>query len=107
VLFDQDGISQNDIANILHMDKGAVSRALRKLEQVGYVERKKSKFDRRRNLVYLTDKARRMESTLFSVLASWSDTLAGGFTDEERRQTLELLKRMVENAGHALERKQR
>jgi len=104
-LFQQDGISQNDLAGILHMDKGAVAHALRKLERTGYVTRTTDKSDRRVNLVYMTDKARSIEPTLFSVLSSWTDTLADGFSEEERRQVIDLLKRMLENAARALDMK--
>ena len=102
-LFHHDGISQNDLASILHMDKGAVAHALRKLERAGYIERKKDAVDRRVNLVYLTAKARELEPVLFSVLSSWTDTLADGFSEEERRHTLSFLRRMSENAARALE----
>lgn len=104
-LFQQDGISQGDLAQILRMDKGSVAHALLKLEQTGYVERKRDDADRRINLVYLTEKARSIEAPLFSALSAWTDTLADGFSDEERRQTLMLLQRMAENAARALEKK--
>ena len=103
VLFHRDEISQNELASILHMDKGAVAHALRKLERAGYIERKKDEVDRRVNLVYLTEKARGLESGLFSILTSWTNTLADGFTEEERHHTLSLLKRMSGNASRALE----
>jgi len=105
VLFHQEGISQGELARILNMDKGSVAHALQKLEKAGFVERKRDKVDRRINLVYLTEKARSIESRLFLVLASWTDKLADGFSDEERRYTLTLLRRMAENAARALEQK--
>ena len=104
-LFHQDGISQGELAQILNMDKGAVAHAIKKLEQAGYVERKRDKDDRRVNLVYLTEKARNIEPTLSFVLSSWTDLLANGLTEEERRQILALLKRMSEKAAYGLEQK--
>jgi len=98
-LYQGDGVSQGDLARVLSMDKGAVARALDKLERAGFVERRRDDADRRANLVYLTDRARDIEDRLFSVLASWTNTLAEGFTEEERRQTLALLRRMAENAA--------
>jgi len=101
VLYQGDGISQCDLARVLSMDKGSVARALDKLERAGFVERRRDDTDRRTNLVYLTDRARDIEDRLFSILASWTNTLAEGFTEEERRQTLALLRRMAENAAHS------
>ena len=103
-LFHRDGISQSKLARILCMDKGAVAHALLKLEQAGYVKRERGHLDRRVNLVYLTDKARNIEAHLFSVLASWTDTLAEGLSDEKRRQTLALLQQMSDVAATALEK---
>ncbi|UCC61118.1 MAG: winged helix-turn-helix transcriptional regulator [Dehalococcoidia bacterium] len=103
-LFHRDGISQGELARILHMDKGAVAHALLKLELAGYVRRERDRVDRRVNLVYLTDKARNIEAHLFSVLAYWTDTLAEGLSDEERRQTLALLQQMSDVAATALEK---
>jgi DNA-binding MarR family transcriptional regulator len=103
-LFHRDGISQGELARMLQMDKGAVAHALLKLEQAGYVKRERDHVDRRVNLVYLTDKARSIEAHLFSVLASWTDTLANGFSDEERHQTLSLMQRMSDSAARALEK---
>lgn len=102
-LFHCDGISQGELARTLQMDKGAVAHALLKLERAGYVRRERDSVDHRVNLVYLTDKARGIEAHLFSVLASWTDTLAEGFSDEERSQTLSLLQRMSDSAALALE----
>jgi DNA-binding MarR family transcriptional regulator len=98
-LYQGDGISQGDLARVLSMDKGSVARALDKLEHAGFIERRRDDADRRTNLVYLTDRARAVEDRLFSVLASWTNTLAEGFTEEERRRTLALLQRMAENAA--------
>ena len=95
-LFHQDGISQGELARILQMDKGTVAHALLKLERAGYVRRQTDHLDRRVNLVYLTEKARGIEAHLFSVLASWTDNLATGFSDEEtNRDPLAPKTRMV------------
>lgn len=101
-LFLREGVSQGELARSLYMDKGAVAHALLKLERAGYVQRQRDLIDRRITHVYLTEKARSIKTTIFSVLSTWTETLAGGFTDEERLQTLKLLQRMAENAAHAL-----
>lgn len=104
-LFQEDGVSQKDLAEFLQMDKGSVAHALRRLEQNGYIAREKDVGDQRISRVYLTGKAKHMRATFFAVLSSQTDVLAEGFTDEERHQALALLKRMAENAARALKAK--
>ena len=103
VLFQQDGISQDYLARILSINKAAVARALLKLERSGYVIRQRDKIDRRNNLVYLTEKARSIKAPIFSILTFWTDVLANGFSDTERRQVITLLQRMSENAARDME----
>ena len=89
-------------AEFLQMDKGSVAHALRRLEQNGYIAREKDVGDQRISRVYLTEKAKRMRETFFSVLSSQTDVLAEGFTEQERHQALGLLRRMAENAACVL-----
>jgi len=95
-------MSQGEIAHNLSMDKGAVARALRKLEKAGFVRRERGGTDRRIVNVYLTDKAESIKEPLFSVLSGWTHTLANGLSDEERNQTLAILRHMTDNANRAL-----
>ena len=98
-LFAHDGICQEDLASSVRCDKATVARAMQRLESQGYVERKRSAEDGRVNLVYLTDKAYKFKRTLFLILSNWTDTLARGLNREERKQVINLLSRLVENAN--------
>jgi len=97
-LFAQDGISQEKLASSSRCDKVTVTRAMQQLERHGYVERKRSTYDGRVNLVYLTDKAHSFKPTLFSILSNWTDILVQGLSSEERKLVINLLSRLVENA---------
>ena len=104
-LFYCDGVSQSELAQTLRLDKGTTARALRKLEDAGYVVRERDEADRRVYHVYLTDKARGVKDSLHSVMHGWSDTLTEGFSDGEQRQILAFLQGMARNAARALEAK--
>lgn len=97
-LLHQDGVSQDDLATFFWCDKATSTRALQRLETQGYVERKRSTKDGRVNLVYLTPKGHEFKPTLRKVLSGWTEILAQGFSDGERKQTIQFMKRMVENA---------
>jgi DNA-binding MarR family transcriptional regulator len=98
-LFQRDGLCQEELTEILNVDKGTTARALRKLEQEGYIIREKSQGDRRSNRVFLTAKARDIEPRIFTVLSDWTEILATGFTSEEKQQVLRLLEKMANNAA--------
>jgi len=40
-LFERDGLNQDELVDGLNIDKGTTARALRKLEQEGYIKRQK------------------------------------------------------------------
>ncbi|KIL43351.1 hypothetical protein KP77_30570 [Jeotgalibacillus alimentarius] len=104
ILFEQDGVTQEHMAGELNIDKATVARAIRKLETEDYVIRKPHESDRRANLIFLTDKAKGIESIIKKEMTHWTETLTHGFSDEERQTAIELLKRMADNAVKEVER---
>lgn len=97
-LFRYDGIRQEDLSELLNIDKGTTARAIKKLEEEGYVVRKINPEDRRSYGVYITDKARSIGEDILNTLNKWNDVISIDFTKEEKELSLDLLKRMTENA---------
>lgn len=64
ILYINEGLTQQEIANRLQADKGAVARTLAQLEDQGYVNRKPDPADKRLTRVYLTDKSKALQSDL-------------------------------------------
>ena len=94
-----DGLSQDDLAAHFQCDKATASRALKRLESEGYVERRRSDADGRVNLVLLTPKARAFRDTLFGVLSDWTEVLSTGLSAAERKDLIRLLEKLVDNAA--------
>ncbi len=73
---------------------------IKRLEQQGYIKRKKSEEDQRRTLLSLTDKA----MNLFERLSPDVDSLYQAFTEhygeEKLKQLTRLLKELTELEGH-------
>ena len=103
-LFHKDGVCQGDLVKALSIDKSTAAHALAKLEKNGYVKRKKDNDDKRFVRVYLTEKARKIEEDIFSVLSVWTNAIAIGFSDGEERQLITQLKHMARNADRILEK---
>jgi DNA-binding MarR family transcriptional regulator len=60
-LWKQDGLSQQELCNATFRDKPSITRLVDNLEKLKLVKRVSSKEDRRMNLIYLTETAKRMQ----------------------------------------------
>ena len=61
VLWEEDGISVSEIGSRLMLDNGTLSPMLKKMEQSGYIERKRSRDDDRVVIISLTEKGRDLQ----------------------------------------------
>ncbi|PPA69743.1 MarR family winged helix-turn-helix transcriptional regulator [Jeotgalibacillus proteolyticus] len=105
-LFEQNDQTQEQIATVLKMDKTTTARAVRKLEDEGYVTRRPHPTDRRSQIVSLTEKAFEMEPLIRSILEEWTTALTKDFTEEEKELALNLLRRMADNAVKQIQKKE-
>lgn len=105
-LYKKDGISQEEIADNLNIDKGTTARAIGKLEEEGYVRREKDLKDKRTNKVFLTDKAREVEPKIYKILCEWNSIISNGLSEEEMQISISLLQKMCSNACSHIKGKQ-
>lgn len=81
----QDSTNQESIASRCNINKGAVARSIRKLEDKGFVERTVDENNRRQNRVSLTQKGRKTLTEAYAVLNAWEDEVIRekGYVDKE------------------------
>jgi DNA-binding MarR family transcriptional regulator len=60
-LWKQDGLSQQELCNATFRDKPSITRLVDNLEKLKLVRRVSSREDRRMNLIYLTETAKRIQ----------------------------------------------
>lgn len=96
-LYKFDGLSQEELSEILNIDKGTTARAVKKLEEHELVIRVKDKSDKRTNKVYVTDKGKSIEEGIYQVLREWEEILTSNLTIEEKNQILNILKKISIN----------
>lgn len=77
------GQSQEELARRVCVDKCNVTRHLAKLEEMGYVERRASETDKRRTLVYPTEKMETLLPEVRRIDREWNDYILEGLTPEE------------------------
>ncbi|QQO09638.1 MarR family winged helix-turn-helix transcriptional regulator [Breznakiella homolactica] len=99
-LYKRDGISQEDLSAYLVIDKASTARAIQSLTEKGYVYREKDETDKRRNRVYLTDKARSARRGIDRKLRRWSRFLTEDLCPEVSDTVYTALERMVEKVEH-------
>ena len=81
-----------------HIDKGTVARALRKLEDNEYLFRKVDKENRRRYLIYLTDKGRKSIPKIVDIEKEWEDKLCSKFSEVDYNNLFDILKILAVNS---------
>ena len=94
----KNGINQESIRRLFHLDKGTVAKTIKPLIREGYIRREKNPNDKRSYQIFLTDKGRSIMPTIKQSIRSWTEILTAGFTDEEKRSIHDFLFRMSENA---------
>jgi DNA-binding MarR family transcriptional regulator len=95
VLWEKDGISVSEIGSRLMLDNGTLSPMLKKIEQAGYIERKRSSDDDRVVIVSLTKKGRDLQEKAKEIPMK-----VGGCIDlppEKARELYGLLYELIEN----------
>jgi DNA-binding MarR family transcriptional regulator len=98
ILYRQDGVSQEELARRLFIDKGAAARAIKQLEQNGLLTRKVNALDKRAYEVYLTEKALKIRPLIEEILDRWNRILSQDRSEEENIIVIEALKDMSANA---------
>ncbi|HDP78302.1 MAG TPA: MarR family transcriptional regulator [Mesotoga infera] len=103
VLMSRDGITQNELSEILSVDKGTTAKAMKKLTRKGYIRREPDPLDSRSYRLHLTESGKMLGEDLRMLGKSLEGLLTEGFSNDEKRQLLSLLQRAAENARKAKE----
>lgn len=96
-LYLKDGVKQETLARMYKMDKATAARAIKKLEDTGYVYRKQDAEDKRAYNVILTEKGKDIEAKMKEVAIKWNNIVLAGFSEEEKRLNAALFERMEQN----------
>jgi len=96
-LFDEDGISQRELAQRVAKNHPNTTRILDKLEQKGLITRIADPKDRRAFQIFLTSEGADIRLQVLPLLADVFQKSIKGFTDAEIRCLKELLARFSDN----------
>ena len=93
------GMSQDQLAQILCLNKSNVARRVAALEEEGFVTRSASERDKRVMELRLTDKASAALPYLYEIQQQWDSYLTQDMTPEEKALLATLLSRMQKRAS--------
>jgi len=97
-LLHNDGITQEELAGIVCLDKATTARGVKKLEDLGYLTREVNPADRREYSLNLTKKATDMRPRLKRTLDSSTEMITQNLTEEEKEIFEKLLSKMIVGA---------
>ncbi|MEM6711183.1 MAG: MarR family transcriptional regulator [Pseudomonadota bacterium] len=100
MVFENEGMAQNDIGARFNAPPYAITRALDALEAEGFVRRREDDRSKRTKRVYSTAKAQALIPSFFAAIKVMNDRLLAPLDGEERGTALALLKVLV--ASNAL-----
>lgn len=94
------GLTQEEVSERLLMDKTTTARAVKELEKKGYITRKRDPEDKRCRRLWPTEQGKVFAPKVIEARKKAQETLAQGFTEEERERLAILLQNLAQNASH-------
>lgn len=91
------GINFIDLSNILKVDKTTTTKAVQKLIEAGYVDKKQDENDKRGYKLFPTQKSLEVYDFIIEEENKNIEICLDGFTEEERIMINKLVKRMSQN----------
>jgi len=97
VLWQNDGISINDLAKETSLGKSTMTSMLDRLENSGFLRREPSKEDRRQIHIWRTEKDKSFQKKYIGVSEEITEIFYRGFSESERNRFESYLVRLFEN----------
>ena len=98
----QDGITQRQLAEVLHLSPPTVTVMLQKMEQHSLVERWTDETDQRLTRILMTPKGRELATHLSERFARYVRATLGAMSKEDRREFARLLGVFSDNMERAM-----
>lgn len=102
ILWKEEGISQQAIADATYRDKPSTTRLIDNLEKQEFIERRPHARDRRQNLIYLTPKGKAIEKQIMEVVNQTIIKATEGLSDQQIATIRDSFEIIYENIKKAL-----
>ncbi len=93
-LYNNSVARQDELSQTFNIDKGNITKSIKKLEDRGFLYKVKDSQDRRAYNIYLTEKGQELKPVILNVLDKLDALLSQNLSQEEYNQLLNLLKKI-------------
>ena len=94
---DNDGITQNELAEIIGIKDSSMSVRLDKLERNGYIVREIDVENLKRKKIYITAEGKTASVQCRKILREYEEKLYEGFTAKDKKQFQKYIGKMLDN----------
>lgn len=98
-----EGISQKELSTLMMIDKTTTTKAIKKLEDAGYIYRIKDSEDKRYFKLYITEKGKNFMPVLKNILNHVTGMFRENMSDDEHQETIKALQLLLGNVKNAVE----
>ena len=98
-LFQNPGITQDKLPELICINKSNVARTLAQLEKKGLIRRQVNPGDKRTAAVFPTERARELYPQIMEVIATWDEAATSTLSPQEKQSLLELMQRVAGQAA--------
>jgi len=95
-LLEHDNITQEKLAKTLKYNQATVTRAIRRLEKKGFIQRKQDLHDKRKKIIHLTNNGLKITKEAIKKQQQVEQEIIEQFTEDETKITLNTLKKFLE-----------
>ena len=88
-----------DIEEAFQLSHPTVSGILSRLEQKDFIEMRPDALDRRCKRIYIREKGLQLDEMMHQTVRSTEERMVQGFTEDEKAQFANLLRRAIDNMG--------
>ncbi len=96
-LWKKDGISQQELCNASFRDKPSITRLVDNLEKLNMVKRVGSPTDRRMNLIYITDQAKKLQDRTMDIAEATMNEALDGVAKADIERAKSVLQKIYDN----------
>jgi MarR family transcriptional regulator, temperature-dependent positive regulator of motility len=104
LLAKEQNIMQDTLVRHYHLDKGTIARAVRKLEDGGYIRRITDPGNRRAVRLFLTEKGEHAIPLLHAINREWETLISSGLSKEKMTALRSLIHHAAQNSFTILEK---
>ncbi len=102
-LWEQEGISQAKLCRIVQVEQPTMANTLNRMERDDLIRREPDPEDRRRTLIYLTDRAHALEGPITALIHEVNGIALQGLGENDIRDVKRLLNALVANLERDIE----